>query len=119
MPPLSPPCYPSPSVLQAVENWLPDCTGLLRKGAESSELGESPEETLPASSLLSYLSHLTSAVQFVTNMVRCTEKRNQACDPDSPLPVSVCVCVCERVSMYMYVLHVNTCTCSFISLSKI
>ena len=63
--------------------------------AEVSELGEGPEETLPASSLLGYLAHLTSAVQFVTNMVRCTEKRNEACDPDSPLPVSVCVCVSQ------------------------
>ena len=97
-------------LVKAVERWLPDCIQLLkRKEAEQKEgelkegrmkegegkgklSREKEKAAVPAGSLLKYLSHLTSAVQFITNMVKSTEKRNLASDNDSLVQVFAMVC---------------------------
>ena len=74
---------------KAVEQWLPACIQLL-KGKEEEENaseGGGGKVMIPVGSLLQYLSHLTSAVQFITNMVKCTEMRSLAGDSDSLIQV--------------------------------
>ena len=74
---------------KAVEQWLPACIQLL-KGKEEEENvteGGGGKVMIPVGSLLQYLSHLTSAVQFITNMVKCTEMRSLAGDSDSLVQV--------------------------------
>jgi len=70
--------------------------GKLKEGRMKEEEGklsiEREKAAIPAGSLLRYLYHLTSTVQFVTNMVKCTEKRNLASDNDSLVQVTVIVC---------------------------
>ena len=88
---------------KAVEQWLTDCSQLLRwKEGEQKEgrmkEGEGKGKlkdkvAVPAGSLLRYLSHLPSTVQFITNMVKCTEKRNLASDNDSLVQVITVVVV--------------------------
>ena len=85
---------------KAVEDWMPTCVNLVKNAVESKkpkdQEGGLPGLTdieglqnkqvfIPVGTLLRYLAHLTSAVQFVTNMVSCTEKRALAAEYDGPL----------------------------------
>lgn len=76
-------------LVKAVEQWLPACIQLLkgREEVESTSEGGGEKVMIPVGSLLQYLSHLTSAVQFITNMVKCTEMRSLAGDSDSLVQV--------------------------------
>ena len=79
-------------LIKAVETWLPTCIRLVKEAeAVIKDEGMSEDDakqlrsqaTLPVASLFLYISNLSSAVQFVTNMVMCTEKRNMAGEHDS------------------------------------
>ena len=81
---------------KAVEEWLPLCVNLAKSHIEKvdtmDEEGNAEKEDVqqkralvPIGALFRYLSHLTSAVQFVNNMVKCTEKRSMAGEYDGPL----------------------------------
>ena len=79
-------------LVKAVEEWLPACVQLLKgkEEVENSSEGGREKVMIPVGSLLQYLSHLTSAVQFITNMVKCTEMRSLASDSDSLVQVIGC-----------------------------
>ena len=79
-------------LVKAVEEWLPACVQLLKgkEEVENSSEGGREKVMIPVGSLLQYLSHLTSAVQFITNMVKCTEMRSLAGDSDSLVQVIGC-----------------------------
>ena len=79
---------------KAVEEWLPPCINLVKNSVENqSQEATADTDTedsrkqafVPVGTLFRYLSHLTSSVQFVTNMVKCTEKRTLAGEYDGPL----------------------------------
>lgn len=85
-------------LVKAVEEWMPLCINLVKKTVESDQIKEKetsvPVDTenflnkqafVPVGALFRYLSYLTSAVQFITNMVMCTEKRILAGEYDGPL----------------------------------
>ena len=71
-------------LVKSVEKWLPGCVDALK---DVSDIEENQELALPAGSLVQYLAHLMTAVQFITNMVRCTERRNLAGDSEPSLTV--------------------------------
>ena len=84
------------TLAKAVEKWIPPCFNLVKslveKGQATDEEGnagsgdvERKRALIPVGALFRYLSHLTSAVQFVDNMVKCTEKRTMAGEYDGPL----------------------------------
>ena len=121
---------------KAVEEWIPFCVNLVKnvvgkdqpKEEESSETVKAVDADkmkqasfIPVGAVFRYLSYLTSAVQFITNMVKCTEKRTLAGECDGPLcdsesedegeglggaemdegsqgeeSVSVCTCTCRH-----------------------
>ena len=76
---------------KAVEEWMPLCINIVKSAVESKEETVLTEDLLnqhafaPVGSLFRYLSYLTSSVQFITNMVKCTEKRTLAGEYDGPL----------------------------------
>ena len=85
---------------KAVEEWMPTCINLVKNAVENDkskdqegglpgladvEGSQNKQVFIPVGTLLRYLAHLTSAVQFVTNMVNCTEKRSLAAEYDGPL----------------------------------
>ena len=80
---------------KAVEEWMPSCINLVKSIMDRDQTKDKEEQTLtdaenkrasiPVGALFRYLAHLTSAVQFVTNMVKCTEKRALAAEYDGPL----------------------------------
>lgn len=71
-------------LVKSVEKWLPECADVLK---DVSDIEEKQELALPAGSLVQYLAHLMTAVQFITNMVKCTERRNLAGDSEPSLTV--------------------------------
>lgn len=85
---------------KAVEEWMPTCINLVKNAVENNKPkdkeggmsgltdadgSQNKQVFIPVGTLLRYLAHLTSAVQFVTNMVNCTEKRALAAEYDGPL----------------------------------
>ena len=79
---------------KAVEEWLPSCINLVKNFVEKqpqevttdTDTEDSQRQAfVPVGTLFRYLSYLTSSVQFVTNMVKCTEKRTLAGEYDGPL----------------------------------
>ena len=78
---------------KAVEQWLPSCINLIKSVTEKDQEAATDTGTedaqkqafIPVGVLFRYLSYLTSAVQFITNMVKCTEKRTLAGEYDGPL----------------------------------
>lgn len=79
---------------KAVEEWLPSCINLVKtfmekqaqEAATDTDIEDARKQAfVPVGTLFRYLSHLTSSVQFVTNMVKCTEKRTLAGEYDGPL----------------------------------
>ena len=75
------------SLVQVVEKWFPDCVSMLSEENDAALL-LGPQLSGPVATMLQYLSHLYSAVLFLTNMLKCNEKRNAANEEDSPLVVS-------------------------------
>ena len=81
-------------LVKAVEEWLPICINLVKnfvekqsqEAATDSNTEDSQKQAfVPVGTLFRYLSYLTSSVQFVTNMMKCTEKRTLAGEYDGPL----------------------------------
>ena len=74
-------------LVKEVSKWLPKFVEVLK--TRSSDWTESL--LVPLAAIMQYLSHLTSAVQFSTNMVTSTAKRSLANLTDSIIQVQVCV----------------------------
>lgn len=73
-------------LVQAVEKWLPKCFEALSKESDANLIHQS-QLSIPVASMLQYLAHLFSAIQFLTNMIKCNDRRNTANEDDSPLMV--------------------------------
>ena len=76
------------SLVQRVEKWFPECLSSISEESDSNLLLQ-PQLSRPVSTMLEYLGHLYSAVLFLTDMLKCNEKRNAADEEDSPLMVGL------------------------------
>ena len=74
------------SLVQVLEKWFPDCLSTFSEESDATLLLR-PQLSVPVGAMLQYLAHVFSAVQFLTNMLKCNEKRNAANEEDSPLLV--------------------------------
>ena len=93
------------SLVSAVASWLKLCASFA--GSKPANVEEKQDPLVPATYLLQYLAHLTTAVQFSTNRARCSERISLANEGDilvqaSPLQFVVLNCCILSCALPVY-----------------